>query len=229
MWCSLRNGSARRGRCRRWISAVLLFVYVVTAAGVPLPSGARSQKADGLFPCSASGCGCDSAERCWRSCCCHTLAERLSWAQKHGVRPPAFAIAQARRAGFDLAWLSKPGGVDCGSLAKQCCVASGTRTAQSCCENKLASAPAAPARACCKSKTGHNQPPSEKVAGHVVAWQALKCHGHSLNWLAAVPTLVVVRPELSHQLPLVAWLGPHSSHVAAGVADVPTPPPPERA
>ena len=45
------------------------------------------------------------------------------------------------------------------------------------------------------------------VADHIVAWQAMKCRGDSLNWLAATPALIPMHVEPSHELPLIAWLG----------------------
>ena len=63
---------------RRWTSAALLVAYAATAAGVPFPAGMRKHHSAELYPCSMSACGCTSADRCWRSCCCHTLAERLA-------------------------------------------------------------------------------------------------------------------------------------------------------
>lgn len=50
-----------------------------------------------------------------------------------------------------------------------------------------------------------------------------------MNWLAAVPTLIVVRHELADQLPFVSWLGTHTSACADGIAEEPVVPPPERA
>jgi hypothetical protein len=195
--------------------------YAVAAAGVPLPV-VNSKKSEELFPCATSGCGCDSAEKCWRSCCCHTLAERLAWAAENGVTPPAFALAEATKAGLDsrgnpltpkvirVAVAAKP------AVTKSCC-----QSTHACCKSSAA------ARSCCKSKPDVNK--QDESANFVVAWRALGCHGQSLNWLAAVPTLISVELSLSDQLPLVDWLGPHSSAVAGGVAPVPTPPPPERA
>src|SRR5436190_14983308 len=95
----------RRSLHRRLISAALAAMYIVTAAGIPLPAGNLARKSGELFPCSDDGCGCASAEQCWRSCCCHSLAERFEWAREHKVRPPEFAIDEARRTGVDLAWL----------------------------------------------------------------------------------------------------------------------------
>src|SRR3954470_456778 len=86
---------------RRTVSAAILAVYVVTAAGVPIPTGGHFAS-DEAYPCASHACGCPSAEQCWRSCCCFTLAERFEWAREHSVRPPDFAIAAAQTAGLDL-------------------------------------------------------------------------------------------------------------------------------
>lgn len=47
-----------------------------------------------------------------------------------------------------------------------------------------------------------------------------------MNWLAAVPTLVVARPQVSHALPRITWLGPADSEAADNLpADLDVPPP----
>src|SRR6185503_5404577 len=88
---------------RRSVGAALLTAYVLTASGVPLPTPSMPHT-DEHYPCAGGACGCTSAEHCWRSCCCHTLAERFAWAREHNVRPPEYAIAAAKVAGVDLAW-----------------------------------------------------------------------------------------------------------------------------
>jgi hypothetical protein len=199
---------------RRSIGATLIGAYIIVAAGIPLPAAKLPGKNGELFPCAASGCGCNSAEKCWRSCCCHTLAERLAWAAKNGVQPPDFALAEAARSGLDAT--GKP------LAAKLVKVALSTKTCchgkHKCCES------AAKARTCCSSPDE-----SQEETTFVVAWRALGCHGQSLHWLAAVPTLIAVDLNLSDQLPRITWLGPHFSEIARGVSDTPTPPPPERA
>ena len=196
-------------------------VYVVVAAGIPLPSVSRPAKSGELFPCESSGCGCDSAEQCWRSCCCHTLAERLAWAEKNDVRPPAFALAEARKAGLD------DGGRPLAAKIVQVAVATKSNSCRSSPSEALLQVVDRQAHLLLVARTQVRR--QDDATRIVVGWRALACHGQSLNWLAAVPTLISVELELSDQLPLVAWLGPHSSDIAAGVADVPTPPPPERA
>ncbi len=215
------------------LASVLLAVYVVTAAGVPLPTVGSLSPSGELFPCSACGCGCATAEQCWRSCCCHTLAERFVWAHEHNVQPPDYAIAEAQTAGIDLAWLGiKTSAVVQTDHSSHCqnastVVVSVAKNLSPCCQERLAAA-AAVAKSCCGAHN-HDEHETSHRADHLVAWRALACHGQSLNWLAATPTLVVDRPAFSHDLPLVAWLGPAASETATCVAQRPDLPPPERA
>jgi hypothetical protein len=202
-----------RGRAAR---VLLLATYVVTAAGVPLPAGDLAHKSGELFPCSDCACGCASAEQCWRSCCCHTLAERFAWARVHGVRPPDFAIAEARRTRIDLAWLIEPAEVNAKSPSASCCA-----------RDLIAAAPA-----CCRAKSGccgdhHEQHPGEGKSSRVIGWKALNCQGHFSNWIAALPTWVSTSCAEPFQLLVVEWLGPALSDHADRALDLPAIPPPQ--
>lgn len=203
---------------RRALGALLLAAYVLVAAGVPLPTVSGTSKSDELYPCASSGCGCDSAERCWRSCCCHTLAQRLQWAAKNGVKPPEFALAAAKAAGLTAGGERRaPTRVQVKWATKPCC-----KSQRSCCSSQ--------AKTCCTSHTrSSKQTSDDEKADFIVAFRALGCQGQSLQWLAAVPSLITVEHELSAHLPLAAWLGPHTSEAASPLYDTPTPPPPERA
>jgi hypothetical protein len=88
-------------------------------------------------------------------------------------------------------------------------------------------APMPAKRPCCASRHAAPKEIAESSGGFV-AWRALACRGQSLDWLAAVPTLVTVRLELSDQLSFADWLGPTVSSHADGRSDAPTVPPPER-
>jgi hypothetical protein len=208
----------RRSIRRRSISAMLAVMYIVTAAGTPLPAGRLARKSGELFPCSDSACGCASAEKCWRSCCCHSLAERMAWAREHGVRPPEFAIAAAQRARIDLAWLVEPTGAASKSLSASCCARQLRADAPTCCHAK---------KACCSDH--HEQQPSESKSNRVIGWKVLNCQGHSSNWLAAVPTLISVNCSRPDAIPLIEWLGPALSEHADRASDLPAIPPPRRA
>jgi hypothetical protein len=209
-----QSASARRRFYRRSICMVLLGAFTITAIGIPLPAGTKESepgKSNELFPCATSSCGCRTANQCWRSCCCHSLAERIAWARRHGVVPPAFALAQAKATGIDVT----------------CCATSTAKQKPSCCETRLAASQSKSTRSCCSK---HNDSTtSESHDMRVVGWQSLKCKGHTMNWLAAVPTLIVVHQQQRHDLPFSNWLAPIASDHPAGTADRPALPPPEAA
>jgi hypothetical protein len=202
----------RRGIGRRAVCAFLLGAYIVTAAGIPLPLASGPVKTRELFPCAMTRCGCDSAERCWRSCCCHSLAERLAWARRNGVRPPAFAVAQARAAGIYLSLLADTGAAD--ERPGSCCMA-----------DRLPKKPAC----CAKNQITTNANESNRAAGddHIVGWRALACRGQAVQWLAAVPTLIVPPRGIVNDLPLIERRAPAVSEAATSVPHAPDVPPPE--
>jgi hypothetical protein len=210
-----RHRIPRRLLLRRGISAMLLLTYVVVAAGIPLPAIRKTSSTSELYPCATCACGCDSAEHCWRTCCCHTLAQRLAWATKNGVKPPDFALVAARAAGLDASGQPIANVVTATFATKTCC-----HSKRACCTTN--------SKSCCSSHADRSKEREEK-SNVIVAWRAMSCHGQSLNWLAAVPSLITVEPQRTDHLALVAWLGPCSSEFASPHSDTPTPPPPERA
>lgn len=226
----LENRAIRRSLCRRSVSVVLIGAYAVTAAGIPLPIGGPLHQGGESYPCVEHACGCASAEQCWRSCCCHTLAERFEWARENQVRPPEYAIAVARAAGIDLAWLHDPsapgsaGGLKCECIEQ--CVAQVIPPTEPGADGhqRLGQIPS-----CCRSHAACCQGahPKMKHAERIVGWRVLDCHGQSSFWLAAVPPLVSFRVELGDQRLQTARLGPVDSESATGISTVPTPPPPE--
>jgi hypothetical protein len=139
----------------------------------------------------------------------------MAWARVHGVRPPEYAIAEARLARINLAWLAKPTGTASKSL---CCARHLMADAPACCEAK---------RACCSDH--QEQQPSDRKSNRIIGWKALNCQGHSTNWLAAVPTVVSADCGQSDELPLIEWLGPALSENANRSGDLPAIPPPRRA
>jgi hypothetical protein len=54
---------------------------------VPLPTFAN-KRGSVPFPCQHHACGCQTADQCWKSCCCYSSTEKLAWAHEHGVAPP---------------------------------------------------------------------------------------------------------------------------------------------
>lgn len=91
-------------RLPRWINdrqqplvaGLLVLSIMAVSLGVPVLI-APPQDLSQPFPCMDHRCGCGSAEACWRGCCCMTLAQKLAWAEEHGITPPKYALAQAEK------------------------------------------------------------------------------------------------------------------------------------
>jgi len=216
-----RHLSSHVRHLRIYIVGMLLVAFILTAVGIPLPAGNRVQESNEPFPCETSSCGCNSAKQCWRSCCCHTFAERLAWAREYGVRPPSFAIAQARAAGIDMSWLETGEEVKLACYSRSCCEGAHAPAPRSCREqHDVASKPV---HSCCSPAKNTQRDRT------VIAWHALQCGGHSMNWLAAVPTLINVRVDFPFEASSSTWLPTTLSDVASGTPDLPTVPPPELA
>jgi hypothetical protein len=113
------------------VALLLVIAYGYLVAGVPLPSVAKNSTGEPTerYPCENCSCGCASADECWKHCCCHTLTERLAWAEREGVTPPAYVLAQVE------AELAKPA---CCRTQSSCCSTKGTK---SCCTKKDSAVP----------------------------------------------------------------------------------------
>src|SRR5215469_4629850 len=82
-------------RYRLGVAGVCL-AYLLTALDIPLPASVHKD-ASQPFPCQNHPCGCQTAEQCWRHCCCFTAEERWAWAREHHVQAPAYAEKPAAR------------------------------------------------------------------------------------------------------------------------------------
>jgi hypothetical protein len=111
----------------------MLALYALVASGIPLPMGlppagsAAEKKIAGKdrsqpFPCMDKACGCDSAERCFTNCCCHTPSETLAWAKARGI-DESVINALTRR----MAVAAAP------PQARGCCAAKASAPEASCC------------------------------------------------------------------------------------------------
>jgi hypothetical protein len=154
----------------------------------------------------------------------------MAWARKHGVQPPEFAIAKARAAGIDLAWLDESSDPD--QESANCCLAARS-TNTNCFEAKLTTALAKTEKHLCCTKRRDVTTPDDSTpasrGNHFIGWRALACRGQALHWLAAVPTLIMPPSEHFFDLPLIEYLAPPVSDVAGGICDAPVSPPPELA
>lgn len=197
MFFAIRRAYRRRGRSI--LAAFTLACVAACAVGVPLPAIVFKAIAE-RFPCELHPCGCVDAEACWRDCCCMSHAEKLAWAKRAGVEPPAYVIAAAARQ-----LIADSSGES--SAAKSSCCA-----AKSSCGDAAASCTAAkPEQAgggCCGAKA---QTPEQRSmpggARFLVLHEAMKCRGLSVTVALLPPSLPVTVAELL-PLPVVVHAVP---------------------
>ena len=218
---------------RRITTWLAILGYTLVASGLPLPLGIRGAPAvrdtdaarrlaakdrSRPFPCMDRPCGCDTADRCFTSCCCHTPAETLAWAKSHGVEP-ALLVALERRVNGDPP-VGMRGGVAAAATTPSCCVAAASRVAPSCCSTEPTAAtvehppaadacsdrqsPAAPPRATSEDSVAlENEAPADdepvqQPRSRTVTLRAmLACGGIVAEWFVAGAALPPPKVEIS--------------------------------
>jgi hypothetical protein len=156
------------------------------------------------FPCENCRCGCLSAEQCWRNCCCHSVAQRLAWAEQEGVTPPDYVLAQE----------IVPSRMSCCQADK-----SGNET---CCD-KGAEQPSTCVRysGAVQSKTSNEQ------QHEAIGWRVLACRGQGLGGLTSVPPSLLQITDLIDAAAPTSWMEPLPNQAIFGVEHCPPVPPPK--
>jgi hypothetical protein len=131
---------------------------------------------------------------------------------RNGVRPPAFALAQARAAGIDLDLLADAR--DASKKPGNCCAVEQLPEKRGCCTEHQVT-------------TNTRESNRNDDDDHIIGLRALACRGEAIHWLAAVPTLIVPQHEPLNDPPLVERRAPAVSEAADSVPDAPDVPPPE--
>ena len=181
---------------RRLISLCILLS--VCALLLPLPvaflrtTGSEKDLSQ-PFPCQNRPCGCQSAEQCWKKCCCFTNEQKVAWAKTNNVKLPAYVLEAAlKEAGFVNAKAS-------GSAAAHCerCVA------------RKAVVPSAPRTVTTKAAVAKNVPAPNAVKSLVAA--VVKRVGRpvvkTLTALAAQATTPSAKASRSSNLPATSkWV-----------------------
>lgn len=119
-----RSWSLLRRAARVALTVAVLCGVLAGAVGFPVTPGLLG----GEFPCQGHGCGCRSAAECWLGCCCLTPGQRLAWAKRRGVTPPAELVALAE---------AEPSAKACSGHGSACCRHKAA-TAKTCCGGKAA-------------------------------------------------------------------------------------------
>ncbi len=193
----------------RLFKGLLAIWLVVLMSGAPLPAlpqlGATSKRIETTerFPCEACPCGCGTADYCWRSCCCHTLQQRLAWAVKNEVRPPESALKEAVSQGIDVShW-----GIE--STSKRCLITyklpkvatcEETKSLPPCCAARLKNSRVKANRVKAGQETKQEeQAVKKKAPPGVVLLNALACQGLLEQWLTIgagpLPPIVTWTPS----------------------------------
>lgn len=167
----------------------------VVSLGIPTAAPVDKRGAGEPFPCQDCPCGCKDAETCWRDCCCFTNQQKLAWAKRHRVQPPAFVVAAAKREGT-----SRTACHACAGNAAGCGGAKASNLPSCCARRAARQMAAACSEGCCDSTTnlscgsgGESQcgPPQapRRGAGAVLLITKLRCSGLSLSVTALPPSL----------------------------------------
>jgi hypothetical protein len=174
--------------CRSWrtsVAALAIVGYVASVVGYPAMP-ARHGPLGVAYPCEHHRCGCASAEHCWRDCCCFTLDERLAWAARRDVAPPA-EIAPRKAAVSRSHSAPRP---CCASTSSVChAVEHGpSQRALSDCEPR-------PSKSCCAKTENKRVAPIRWIVGI----QARGCHGEGTHWIAFSSPIAPPPPRVSWQ------------------------------
>lgn len=219
------------GRFTTWCA---IAAYVLVASGLPLPWAApaahdpdaarriaakdRSQP----FPCMDKPCGCASAEQCFTSCCCHSPAETLAWAEARGMSAAVLAARTrlgARPAAQESSCCSRAPRDDHDD-ADACCTAAADR------KPVCRTAPQEPAAARPESPGADAEPiPPRRI---VTLRAMLACGGILAAWCDAGAALPPPRPAMPPAPP--PRIAPPLTDVDGDTtADPPDSPPPRAA
>jgi hypothetical protein len=150
-------------RSRRWrwlLMWCLAAQQFLIGGGIPLPSPATVARSAERYPCEDCGCGCRSAEQCWRHCCCLTNRQKIDWASRNGVAVPDYVLAAAER---ETGSSQHPGCLNCPPASSP----------------KPESPPASP-------WVPANQRREQRERSGICLLRALDCHGLNVLWQRAV-------------------------------------------
>lgn len=174
----LRKVRRRLGRSA--IAAATLAAVAACAVGVPQPAVVSKSHAE-HYPCENHPCGCGDAESCWRDCCCFSDREKLAWAERAGVTPPAFVVAAARE-----------------ESDQRCAATAHAERTDSCCSRKTSCCSAGGAE-CDGGPTAEStvsaKSPSRQ-GGWIMLHAAMKCRGLAVSVALLPPSLPAATAEI---------------------------------
>ncbi len=209
---------------RRLPAGFALVSYLTVTIGLPLPSFHQKDHSQ-PFPCQDNPCGCQSAEQCWRHCCCLTPEERWTWARANHVQPPAYAEVPAGQE-WQTTRLRDQAEEKGHDTSCSCCAPQATK------KDPLAPAP----KPCCDRDDTHTScrepAPSQptRAAESSPRWglglAALQCRGLSTVWVGTGAQLPAPMPMAwSPCLAPLGWLSYPDATACTLPSSPPDPPP----
>jgi len=224
---------------RRFTAIVVLLGYALGQGVVPLPR-IVSKTSEIPFPCQHHACGCVSAAKCWKSCCCFTKEQKIAWAESRQIAVPYELMddseSVAERA--DPPHLKSHSGKSVSGKLEQalsargeCCSSAGKH----CCSTKSTGKSSSPSqldtpdqRACCSGQRAQDQRPKsdqdEDQPEPISITDYLGCHGLQMFWVTTPPTLPPAR--LDQDLSLARSFDICNSGNDLLVSAIPSPPSP---
>lgn len=154
-----------RRRIHQATALGLLAALVVTSLGLTVPVPAEKQASE-PYPCMHCSCGCANAEMCWRDCCCYTNMQKIAWARKNGVTPPAYVLAAVEKPSC------------CQPKVASCCCSK-----RKCCEKDAA-------KANIVLTWRKPRETNKRKTMSIGLLQALRCQGLSSSWTLLPPTVL---------------------------------------
>jgi hypothetical protein len=218
-----RRGSRLYQACGWGCALIYLALASGASIGLPVPTGPAAGE---RYPCEHGRCGCRTADQCWHHCCCHSVAQRLAWAEANGVTPPRWVEEAAPPASTSRS-------------AATCCAPSTPLEDEPAVGNHFVHESAgelAATASCCAAAPQDDAAPS-RCAGlrcskasprGIVLLEALKCRGAGDNWLGLAPALLPPIADWQHaDAPEPAVALPVVRRLSVSMAP-PTPPPRSR-
>lgn len=198
---------------RRLIAAVALFAYLVSTVGLPLP--ASVSKGGVPFPCQHHACGCATARECWEHCCCYSAPEKLAWARKHHVEPPARLVAEV--AAIEADPLLASASAKTSHTPKACCAEHQSRA------EDHDHSHAACGAACCHEHDEHEA--NSSGVTFVIGIKARQCRGLTDAWCSSGAVMPPPAVGWQFQWDVVGWLTLDAARLDSGDRTPPIPPP----
>jgi hypothetical protein len=181
----------------RTVACVALVGYLATAVGFPLPRLPQKDHTQ-PFPCQDHPCGCQTAEQCWRHCCCFSPEERFAWAAAHHIEPPSYAERPAA-GGWHTVRLRDQ------VVCAHCSDRQGRPAQESCCAKQH---PEDSCRAQESRPSAHGAKPTVPArVPWLLGMRAMSCQGASNVWLSIGAIVPPPTPLTWNELfPPAGWL-----------------------